>query len=223
MAENGTTNTNENTAERELLKTIEADPRAVKPLPKKSTVNISAIQSSCAFFIDTFKNRLSGKTIAIKPAVINQGLLGFIILLAILSTFSIVQGFGRLQNIPTFELSDITRQIAMASEVMLPLKEFPYYSDILIGRNIFVEEQQKQEQALQKAVTSRINELVTNLKVVGLSWSEQPNDRFVMLEDTKASLTHFLKEGDKILNLVVKRIKQESVILGYSEEEIELR
>ena len=68
--------------------------------------------------------------------------------------------------------------------------------------------------------------MVENLQVVGISESESSSgekERYAMVEDLKTELTYFLNEGDTILNVMVKQIKENSLVLEYQQETIELR
>ena len=76
------------------------------------------------------------------------------------------------------------------------------------------------EKKVVKASTSRIAEASKNLKLVGISWSDDPD---VIIEDTKAGMAYFLKKGQMINDLKLKEVFKDKVILGYQEEEVELR
>ena len=71
-----------------------------------------------------------------------------------------------------------------------------------------------------KASTSRIVEASKNLKLVGISWSQDPD---VIIEDTNLGMAYFLKRGQMINNLKVKAVFKDKVILSYEGEEVELR
>ena len=61
---------------------------------------------------------------------------------------------------------------------------------------------------------------VSDLKLVGVIWSENPQ---VMIEDTKSKKTYLLNTGDLIGNVKVKKIQRESVILEAEGQEWVLR
>jgi type II secretory pathway component PulC len=72
-----------------------------------------------------------------------------------------------------------------------------------------------------KGPSSRIIEATQNLKLVGISWSNDPD---VMIEDTQNHRTLFLKKGRLINNEIkVEAIFKDKVVLSYQGEEIELR
>lgn len=66
----------------------------------------------------------------------------------------------------------------------------------------------------------RIIEATQHLKLVGISWSDDPD---AMIEDTKALRTFFVKRGGLVGVVKVQAIFKDKVILSYGEEEIELK
>lgn len=74
------------------------------------------------------------------------------------------------------------------------------------------------------SLTLKVLELTENLKLTGISiHPEDSNRTFCMIEDLEKSITTFLKEGDTISGLRVSAIKEDSVILQYQDEKIEIR
>jgi hypothetical protein len=74
------------------------------------------------------------------------------------------------------------------------------------------------------SLTLKVLELTENLKLTGISiHPEDSNRTFCMIEDLGKSITTFLKEGDTISGLRVSAIKEDSVILQYQDEKIEIR
>lgn len=68
--------------------------------------------------------------------------------------------------------------------------------------------------------SGEIIEATAHLKLVGISWSGDPD---AMIEDTKALKTFFAKRGQMIGDVRVRAIFKDKVILQYRGEEIELR
>lgn len=62
--------------------------------------------------------------------------------------------------------------------------------------------------------------MVTNLKLVGILWSDNPQ---AMIEDTKEQKTYFVSSGDKVGEVTVKKIFRDKVIIGKDSQEWELR
>ena len=67
---------------------------------------------------------------------------------------------------------------------------------------------------------SEAEKIYKRYKLVGVSWSDDPD---VMIEDTKANKTYFLKRGGRMGEVEVKDIFEDKVILEYKGQEIELK
>lgn len=102
------------------------------------------------------------------------------------------------------------------------LKVASYYLEKARARDIFKMglTSVANAQQISKAPISKIAEASQNLKLVGISWSE---DLDVIIEDTQAKRAYFLKRGQMINDFEVKAIFKDKVILSYQGEEIELR
>jgi hypothetical protein len=105
-------------------------------------------------------------------------------------------------------------------------KVVSYYLEKVRGRDIFKMGSKKTTDnsgaAASKGPSSRLTEAVQGLKLVGISWSNDPD---VMIEDTKAQRTYFLKKGQVLdnLNLKIEAVFKDKIILSCEGEEIELR
>ena len=71
-----------------------------------------------------------------------------------------------------------------------------------------------------KVQATKLEEMVKNFKLVGISWSNDPD---AIIEDEKAKKTYFVKTGDKINKISIEAIYRDRVILHYLTEEVELR
>ena len=105
------------------------------------------------------------------------------------------------------------------------LKSVSYYLEKVRSRDIFkMAEEEAKEGGTSKAKppSQRITELVKNLKLVGISWSADPD---VMIEDTVIQKTFFLKKGQSLenLNLKLEAVFKDKVVLTSGGEEAELR
>ncbi len=103
------------------------------------------------------------------------------------------------------------------------LKETGYYLNKAKTRDIFamgaVPELEVKE--TKKEETEELMAITANLKVVGISWSENPD---VIIEDTKLKTTYFLRTGQIFKeSLKVREILKDKVILLYNESEIEVK
>ncbi len=75
-------------------------------------------------------------------------------------------------------------------------------------------------QTEMKVTSARILDATENLKLVGISWSSEPD---AIIEDTKGTKTFFVKTGQKIGDVKVQAIFKDKVILSYQGEETELK
>ncbi len=96
-----------------------------------------------------------------------------------------------------------------------------YYVDKIRQRDIFSMGAKKavQEKA-PDTVSSEIVEATQSLKLVGISWSNDPD---AMIEDSKALRTFFVKRGQMIGRVKIEAIFKDKVILSYEGKEVELR
>lgn len=95
-------------------------------------------------------------------------------------------------------------------------------------RNVFVPYEKpvvkNAEEQESNAMSLKLLEITKDLKLTGISANPaDPAQTFCMVEDVKKDMTSFLKVGDTINGLNVAEIKQDSVILSYEKERIEIR
>ena len=100
-----------------------------------------------------------------------------------------------------------------------------YYLEKLQNRSIFKmgPKQEEEEEIVEEKVkgpSSDIIEATQNLKLVGISWSDSPD---VMIEDTAANRTFFVKSGDYIGDVKIEAVFRDKVVLNYKGEELELQ
>jgi hypothetical protein len=94
-----------------------------------------------------------------------------------------------------------------------------YYIEKAANRDIF-KIGPKSYSSADKGPSEEATEAVKNLKLVGISWSDNPD---AMIEDSKAMRTFFVKRGQMIGDVKVEAIFKEKVILNYNGEDIELK
>jgi len=68
--------------------------------------------------------------------------------------------------------------------------------------------------------SANLQEIMGNLKLVGIIWSDKPQ---AMIESVKDQKTYLLNKGEQIDTLTIKKIYKEKVILGKDSQEWELR
>jgi hypothetical protein len=97
------------------------------------------------------------------------------------------------------------------------IKPSSYYLEKIRQRDIFKMGRINKEEEKQKV---QIIELAKNFKLVGISWSDDPD---VMIEDTSSKRTFFVKRGQAIGDIKVQAVFKDKVILSYGKEEMELK
>jgi type II secretory pathway component PulC len=224
MAEKGSS-----TPERELLRLIEepgsADkiPRAKAKLKFLSLFSPPALKARFSYLKLKFKGGFSLKNLThLEFRLVNRVLELFIFLLLFYLISSLIISVANLNKKSSLEFK--IKKMASAtgfSEVSL-LKVSSYYLEKARARDIFKMGLGGVAEAKQVTRTpvSKIAEATQNLKLVGISWSEDPD---VIIEDTKAGRAYFLKRGQTINDFTVKAVFRDKVILSYQGEEIELR
>jgi len=98
-----------------------------------------------------------------------------------------------------------------------------YYLDMIRQRDIFSmgnKAESSGKPALTQGPSEKIVEAVKDLRLVGISWSNDPD---AMIEDGKALRTFFVKRGQMIGDIKVQAIFKDKVVLDYGGEEIELK
>jgi len=110
-------------------------------------------------------------------------------------------------------------------ETILPIiKEVEEYVKVFARRNIF-QPYEPSEEVVSKNVPAEkrlIQERVKNLKLVGVSWLDTTESASALIENTENGMTYFLKVGEKVNSVELKKIYAESVVLTFSGEDLEL-
>lgn len=101
------------------------------------------------------------------------------------------------------------------------LKKLEHYLERVNQRDIFrMGATDRPENAIEAGPSSKAVEATQNLRLVGISWSADPD---AMVEDIKSLKTFFVKKGQVIGDVKVEAITKDRVILRYGQEQIELR
>ena len=224
------------TPERQLLKLIEEPESAGLKrwrIGRKSIgfFSFGAIKGRFLFFKQKVSGYLAPKKGPISIQGINKIFVFCAFILVIYLLADIIGPIITLDKMPvlTADFTPPGAQDEIISEAASLLKKGPYYSGKVRSRNIFKfaalapkASKEKSDAAPQKKKTSEIAELVKDLKLVGISWSDDPD---VMIENTKNNVTYFLKRGQIINNKKVKIVGvfKDKIILRYKEEEVELK
>jgi hypothetical protein len=218
------------TPEKQLLRLIE-DPKA-KSAPKieaqairyhsQSLFSFGAWQGRISFLKDRFRDLTSAEKTNFDIVKVINGLLGSLIVI-LAAYFASSFSLALVNQKKTFSLAGGSPQAGKASAVSaIPsnLKDPTYYLDKVSQRNIFKIGAKKVAEAESKGDISRLMELTQSLKLVGISWSNDPD---AMIEDTKSTRTFFVKRGQMVGEVKIKDIAKDKVVLTYDGEEMELR
>lgn len=219
------------TPEKQLLRLIE-DPKsnmasiqaqAVKH-HSLSLFSFGAWLGRISFFKEVFKKWFQG----IRPQQLDIKLVNKILglFIFILAFYFISNLFSSLINLKKPSHLELKPQegasLAGAQQASFLKKAASYYLEKVRGRDIFKMGAKKSTvaEAPSKGPSSRIIEAAQHLKLVGISWSNDPD---AMIEDSKALRTFFVKRGQMIGEVKVQAIFKDKLILSYAGEEIELR
>lgn len=223
------------TPERQLLNLIEGGGSAVHSSLKieavkhrgLSLLSAQAWLGRISFFKqESVKWFKGGSTRGIDIKAINK-ILGFsAAILSIYFMANLVISAENFKRMPDFKFK-IKQAKGAAAEIQgtAVLRALAYYLDKIRARDIFIMGEKPQQDTGRenlKPSPSRVAEVTQSLRLVGISWSNDPD---VMLEDIKAQKTFFLKKG-QILdsnNVKVEAIFKDKVILSFEGAEIELK
>ncbi|MDD5347107.1 MAG: hypothetical protein PHT59_00680 [Candidatus Omnitrophica bacterium] len=138
-----------------------------------------------------------------------------------------VVNYVRLVSVWAYQVKtiDLQRQTSVdASAAMASVKEkqalrpLAAYLDKVKERNIFRMGRLVREP--QGSVSTKAQEATASLRLVGISWSQNPD---AMIEDTKVQKTYFVKKGQLVADMKVEAIHKDKVVLRLGQELIELR
>lgn len=217
------------TPEKQLLKLIE-DPtskgtsyaQAIKH-QGLSLFSFSAWIGRLSFLKDWFKRRLKRpKYYEFNLKIISQ-LLGIcIFVLAFYFISNLFTSLINLKKMPNLLLEVKKEDLKPVSfqEASVSKKAVSYFLEKVRARDIFKMPVDKVPKTVIKGPSSGIIEATQHLKLVGISWSDDPD---AMVEDTKALRTFFIKRGQLIGEIKVQAFFKDKVVLSYAGEEIELR
>lgn len=177
-----------------------------------------------SFFKEVFKKWFQG----IKPhqldiKLVNKILGLFIFVLAVYFISNLFNSLINLKKTPYLEFKPQEgASLASVQEPSFLKKAASYYFEKVRERDIFKMGAKKPTTVggPPRSPSSRIIEATQHLKLVGISWSNDPD---AMIEDSKALRTFFIKRGQMIGEVKVQAIFKDKVILSYAGEEIELR
>lgn len=206
------------TPEEKLLKIIE-NPETKKEVPPQSKV-IDAKDKNAGLWLSQLKNLHIGKDILkyITLQTFNRGVLGICAALTVLFMFDFVNTAGRLNQ----RMEKIISEASMYGEKAKagPMRELSAgeFAVTASRRNIFTFI--PISASAVASPESEVMKTISNLKLVGIMWSDRPQ---AMIESSKNQKTYLVGIGEAIEQLKVKNILRDKVVLEKDGQEWELR
>ena len=221
------------TPEKELLNLIESSKSSAstqqsaqiekQALKRKinSYFSFGALIGRIAFFKNWLKVGAKSGKFYIDIKALNK-ILGFcIVILAAFFLINLLASMMNSKKILNLKFEVVRGGMPVSLPEVTALKPVSYYLDKSKSRNIFaLAEEVTAKESEAKAARAKLTELAQSLKLVGISWSDDPD---IIIEDTKAQQAFFLKKGQKINGLLISAVYKDKIVLSYSGEDIELR
>lgn len=219
------------TPEKELLKLIEGAKAnsggqakiQAEAFKRKvgSFFSFGALAGRVSFLKDRLRNSFKAGRFDLDIKALNKILKGCIFILIFYFIANFLFSLINSKKILNLEIKIEKGALPLSfSEVSL-LKPLSYYSDKAKSKNIFsMASRISPKEIVAKEARSKISELSQDLKLVGISWSDNPD---IIIEDKKVKQAYFLKKGQKVNELFIKDVFKDRVILSYGSEELELR
>jgi len=195
------------TAEQKLLKIIEAT--------KKAQSAGDSAPSAVAM-----PQRTHG--VSLKLQHVNLFLIVVVIASFLFLGYEFQRGMARLQEDVSFDV-DVKASQELPVPGLPQAKSIAYYLDKIGSRNIFQPYEKKADPAGTVKGNVALEKTMAKYKIVGIAWLDVPESATVMLEDSFAHMTHFLKQGDNVDGITVKTIFTDRVVFSQANEEITIK
>ena len=111
---------------------------------------------------------------------------------------------------------DSSSELPFSSQKM-ELEPLQVFQDAVERRNLFNVAAKPEGMAVKR---SSILDLAKDYRLKGVAFFDVPE---AIVEDARTGSTVFVKEGEKVAELTVKEIKEESLVFSYGDEEQELK
>jgi hypothetical protein len=209
---------NSNTAERELLKAIEGE----KVNLTKRKPFLESIKSKFTLFAVNISPKIGFDTISDKLTIHNVNKVLMFLAACFLFWWTIVffNGVSRFKDIKQLDQIDSVSSLPALKFVESEIREYAYYIDTLLSRNIFNPAKQSSQDSDAAESTSKI---ASNLRMVGISWSDERGKRYAMVEDVLNKITYYVQEGDFIQEFIIKEIGEKQIVLSHKGNEVRLQ
>jgi len=177
-----------------------------------------------SFFKDSLQKKIKSNYFQLDIKLLNRMLMVLVSVLAIYFFTSVYFSVVSLTKLPTLKFSaEGAKEEAIPLQNVSVLKNaISYYMDKMQQRDIFKigARPAPQKSSSPKEPTPKIIEETQRFKLVGISWSKNPD---AMIEDTVALRTFFVKRGQTLGRVKVEGIFKDKVILSFEGEETEIR
>ncbi len=187
---------------------------------KKIVLSPNVLKGRFIYLQENLLNNLKFHDLDFTLNFVNYSLAFVIAVMFIFLILSFTLRSKKLGNLS--EAISIKMETKEEGSLLKPLQNLSYYLEKISQRDIFKPKQEKIEKVQQQQAYSTIHETIKTLRLVGISPSEEENENYAMIEDTKTQGTFFLKEGQTIAGLSIVKITQDKVILsdGTNNEEL---
>ena len=224
------TTENPSTPEKQLLKLIEESPHhrssTHKVVAKRKSLGLFSISAwiSRITFLQGRLRSWFGHKGTHQPdfiRIINRVLFFSIFILVGYFILNLKISLGSFKKIPQLQTNVEDGIKAEGFKEASILKAASYYLEKIRQRNIFkMGPLIVSDERGKKGPSSRLLEATQHFRLVGISWSGDPD---AMIEDAEKKRTFFVKRGQMIGSFKVRAILKDRVILSLGNEEIELK
>ena len=221
------------TPEKQLLNLIEnpkaknANPLGLSGMKQHglSLLSPGAWLGRVSFSRERFKKWLKDlKRRPLDVKALNKALSVCLVILTLYFAGNLAIGIVNTKKLPVFKFEFSGKESGDLLQEGSFLKAASYYLEKVRQRDIFQLEPKKTEGTTEAAApagpSGEILDATQHLKLVGISWSNDPD---AMVEDSRALKTFFVKRGQMLGDVRVQAIFKDKVVLSYRGEEIELR
>ena len=209
-------------AEKDLLKLIEnpgaAQSQPVSGAPAAAAAKAPAKAASAKphLKIPSLKNILSDSKLMIKALFSVAAVIFVYFIFNVFHEFSFLE---KAKNVKNFEHAK-TAESRVKSAQVPGLAESEEAGDDFSLRNVFKPFAKKKPEETQKdETTSKLQDL----KLVGISIEPNPADSYAMIENTKTSVTFFVKKGETFLGMELFQIAEDKLLFKSGGQIVELR
>ena len=221
--------------EKRLLKLIEEpqqEGKSAKPAVMQRPFALKALLSPQAFK----ENFAAGRDYVLGFWKKNRGKIGLrevnkagAIFTVVLTLFLLISGLNEVRTLDKSVKEGLEIPQRRVNDIMsMPVQELSgIHLQQTEARNVFLPFTKKEDPkaAQQQQNDAKLADATKNFKLTGISYNPiDPKNAFCMVEDIGKDMTSFLREGDAIGGLRVKKIEEDHIVLiGDNDQTIEMR